>query len=178
METTPKIFGDLVRTYRGSISLRKLAEQIGTPYSHISAIENARRSAGGSIAKKLADAFELKGTERADFLQAAKVTSMTNRPSTTTKRKGRSDDLIFKYIKMLSGIEADEIADVVLPNQSPYDMIVTLRDESVMGIELKLAAALLVKASSAESLPSPDSIRPKDFGKAVRFTVHTHEIQP
>lgn len=66
-------FGRLLRQHRRArkLTLQELAAKVGNFHSNLSALERSRARVGTRVAIKLADALQLRATEREEFLAAA-----------------------------------------------------------------------------------------------------------
>ena len=141
MQLLPVVeFGNKLRSLRESHgwSVRELAKAAEVSSSLISALENARRSAGLVTGEKLAVALNLSEAEKTEFLSLSSGTRGAKRLLPGTRRKGLQ--ALEKFLAAVIGVEQDEVREIFLETElignHGYDIVVQLRSKQVYGVEI------------------------------------------
>ena len=134
-------------------SLRGLAAKSKIPHSYISNIEQGRRPVGQDAAGKLADAFELKGNKREQFLLAAAQASPRDKILGTAKQLPAKvlNAFALKVIQELA--REHDVIEVRSPIENPSNKIDARLIQHEMAEELSDTPAMPAKNTKQGKKP-------------------------
>ena len=160
MPSKPETFAQKLREHRkaNGMSVRDLAAIVEVSPSLISRFEHGKKAAGPVTLEKLADGLKLVGNERSDFIESGTSQSVRTAQAFGPNMVSPFFRSVLCDLLRTLGLKGEVrgFQTETPTNNYVYDLVVTMVDGTILGLEFKPGRILVAYADPMTGrLPSP-----------------------